>query len=193
MNILNKIVADKHKEVVLKKEYLGVPLLEQMPYFIENTNSLKQNLNKNPTGIIAEFKRRSPSKSLINNKALVEDVAIGYQQAGVCGMSVLTDEIYFGGTLDDLITAKQSCQLPLLRKDFIIDEFQIIEAKAFGADVILLIAAILTKAQIKQFSELAKTLHLEVLLEVHNETELYNSLMPTIDMIGVNNRNLKTF
>lgn len=108
-------------------------------------------------------------------------------------MSILTDEIYFGGTLDDLITGRQSCELPLLRKDFIIDPYQIIEAKAFGADVILLVAAILTKNEIKQFSELAKELNLEVLLEVHNEEELQKSLTPNLDMIGVNNRNLKTF
>ena len=108
-------------------------------------------------------------------------------------MSVLTDGKYFGGSLDDLLTARASCNLPLLRKEFIIDDYQIIEAKAYGADVILLIAAILTKAEIKQFSELAKQLHLDVLLEVHNEEELHKSIMPSIDMLGVNNRNLKTF
>lgn len=193
MNILDKIVADKHKELVIKKENFTVSMLEQIPFFERKTYSLSNNLMSSKTGIIAEFKRRSPSKSIINNVVLVDDVAIGYEQAGVCGMSVLTDEIYFGGTLDDLITARQSCHLPLLRKEFIIDEFQIIEAKAFGADVILLIAAILTKNEIKRFSELAKSLNLEVLLEVHNEEELHKSIMPSIDMVGVNNRNLKTF
>jgi indole-3-glycerol phosphate synthase len=108
-------------------------------------------------------------------------------------MSVLTDEIYFGGTMDDLLNAREACNLPLLRKEFIIDEFQIIESKAIGADVILLIAAILTVDEIKQFSELAKSLKLDVLLEVHNLEELQKSIMPTIDMLGVNNRNLKTF
>lgn len=193
MNILDKIVVDKRKEVTLKKDLIAINMLEQIPFFERNTISLTQNLKNSKSGIIAEFKRRSPSKSIINNTALVDDVAIGYQNAGVCGMSVLTDEIYFGGTLDDLITARQSCNLPLLRKEFIIDEYQIIEAKAFGADVILLIAAILTKKQIKQFSELAKSLNLEILLEVHNEEELHKSIMPTLDMIGINNRNLKTF
>ena len=108
-------------------------------------------------------------------------------------MSVLTDGKYFGGSLDDLLTARASCNLPLLRKDFIIDQYQIVEAKAYGADVILLIAAILSKEDIKQFSELAKSLNLDVLLEVHNEEELNKSIMPSLDMLGVNNRNLKTF
>ena len=193
MNILDKIIADKRKEVLLKKEILTLNMLEKIPFFERETISLTHHLRKSSSGIIAEFKRRSPSKSTINNTVLIEDVAMGYELAGVCGMSVLTDEIYFGGTLDDLITARQSCRLPILRKEFIIDEFQIIEAKAFGADVVLLIAAILTKEEIKRFSELAKSLNLEVLLEVHNQEELHQSIMPTIDMIGVNNRNLKTF
>lgn len=193
MTILDNIVKDKLKEISLKKEFIPIHVLEQTPFFNRKTISLSQKLKDSQTGIIAEFKRRSPSKSVINNTATVDDVAIGYEQAGVCGMSVLTDEIYFGGTLDDLITARQCCNLPLLRKDFIIDEYQILEAKAFGADVILLIAAILTKDEIKQFSELAKNLKLDVLLEVHNEEELHKSIMPNIDMFGVNNRNLKTF
>ena len=108
-------------------------------------------------------------------------------------MSVLTDAKYFGGSLDDLLIARAASQLPLLRKDFIIDEYQIIEAKAYGADVILLIAALLTRNEIKQFSRLAKQLKLEVLLEVHNEEELQKAIMPSLDMLGVNNRNLKTF
>ncbi|MCX7548207.1 indole-3-glycerol phosphate synthase TrpC [Xanthomarina sp. F1114] len=193
MNILDKIITDKRQELILKKEIFTVKMLEQIPFFERNTFSLTRKLQNSHSGIIAEFKRCSPSKSMINNTALVEDIAIGYENAGVCGISVLTDEIYFGGTLDDLITARQNCNLPILRKEFIIDELQIIEAKAFGADVILLIAAILTKAEIKRFSELAKSLNLEVLLEVHNEEELHKSLMPSLDMIGINNRDLKTF
>jgi indole-3-glycerol phosphate synthase len=193
MNILDKIVIDKRKEVNLKKELIPIKAYEQLPYFDIKTTSLSKKLRASNTGIIAEFKRKSPSKSIINDTVLIEDVAIGYEKAGVCGMSILTDEIYFGGTMDDLIIARENCRLPLLRKEFIIDEFQIIEAKAIGADVILLIAAILTKAEIKQFSELAKSLNLDVLLEVHNAEELQKSIMPSLDMLGVNNRNLKTF
>ncbi|HIE41160.1 MAG TPA: indole-3-glycerol phosphate synthase TrpC [Candidatus Aenigmarchaeota archaeon] len=193
MNILDKIILDKRKEVALKKEHIPIQILEQMPFFERKTISLAQKLRNSKTGIIAEFKRKSPSKSVINDTATVDDVAIGYESAGVCGMSVLTDEIYFGGTLDDLILARESCNLPLLRKDFVIDEYQLLEAKAFGADVILLIAAVLTKQEIKQFSEFAKGLGLDVLLEVHNNEELQKSILPSIDMLGVNNRNLKTF
>ncbi|CDF80473.1 indole-3-glycerol phosphate synthase 8) [Formosa agariphila KMM 3901] len=193
MNILDKIVADKRKEVALRKSLIPVKQLEQSILFTRTTNSLATALKTSTSGIIAEHKRRSPSKSVINHNLNVFDVAKGYEDAGVCGMSVLTDGKYFGGSLDDLLTARASCNLPLLRKEFIIDTYQIIEAKAYGADVILLIAAILTREEIKTFSELAKSLNLDVLLEVHNEEELHKSIMPSIDMLGVNNRNLKTF
>jgi len=193
MNILDKIVIDKRKEVDLRKSLIPIRQLEHSVLFERNTNSMAQNLRASASGIIAEHKRRSPSKSVINQSLNVQDVAKGYENAGVCGMSVLTDTKYFGGALDDLLVARASCNLPLLRKEFIIDPYQIIEAKAYGADTILLIAAILSKDEITQFSELAKSLNLDVLLEVHNEEELHKSIMPSIDMLGVNNRNLKTF
>ncbi len=193
MNILDKIIADKRIEVDLKKEIIPITQLEQSVLFDSTTVSLANNLRQSNTGIIAEHKRRSPSKAVINQKVSVQDVARGYEQADACGMSVLTDGKYFGGSLDDLILARAAVQLPLLRKEFIIDEYQILEAKAHGADVILLIAAVLSKAQIKSLSEFAKSLSLEVLLEVHNHEELEKSIMPSLDMLGVNNRNLKTF
>ncbi len=193
MNILDHIVADKRKEVDLRRSIIPTSQLEQSVLFERDTFSLTERLRNSPTGIIAEHKRRSPSKSVINQKLNVFDVAQGYESAGVCGMSVLTDSKYFGGSLDDLLLARASCQLPLLRKEFIIHTYQILEAKAYGADVILLIASILSKVEIKQFSEFAKSLNLEVLLEIHNEEELNKSIMPSLDMIGVNNRNLKTF
>lgn len=193
MNILDKITADKRKEVDLKKSLISAKQLEESFLFERQTISLTERLKNSASGIIAEHKRRSPSKATINQNLNVQDVAKGYENAGVCGMSVLTDGKYFGGSLDDLIIARASSNLPLLRKEFIIDQYQIIEAKAYGADVILLIAAILSKEEIKQFSTLAKQLNLDVLLEVHNEEELHKSIMPSIDMLGVNNRNLKTF
>lgn len=193
MTILDNITRDKHKEVALKKSIIPIAQLEQSVLFEKQTISLSNALSKSKSGIIAEHKRRSPSKATINNTLLVQDVAKGYEKAGVCGMSVLTDTTYFGGSLDDLLIARASCNLPLLRKEFIIDEYQLLEAKAYGADVILLIAAILSRNEIKQFSELAKSLNLDVLLEVHNQEELHKYIMPSIDMLGVNNRNLKTF
>ena len=192
-NILDKIVADKYKEVALKKSVINMKQLESSNLFKRQTFSLKSTLRSSSTGIIAEHKRRSPSKGTINQHTNVGQVAKGYFNAGVCGMSVLTDIKYFGGSLEDLQLARASVSMPLLRKEFIIDEYQIVEAKAHGADAILLIAAVLSREEIKSFSELAQSLDLDVLLEVHNETELHKSIMPSLDMLGVNNRNLKTF
>jgi len=193
MNILDQIIADKFKEIALKKQLIPASDYERYPLFERETVSLTKALKNSTTGIIAEHKRRSPSKAVINQSLNVQDVARGYENAGVCGMSVLTDAKYFGGSLDDLILARASVKMPLLRKEFIIDEYQIIEAKAHGADAILLIAAVLDREQIKKFSELAKSLKLNILLEVHNMEELEKSVLQNIDMIGVNNRNLKTF
>jgi indole-3-glycerol phosphate synthase len=193
MDILSKIVADKYKEVDLKKSLIPSKQLEASVLFGRETVSLANALRNSSTGIIAEHKRRSPSKDTINQNTNVGQVAKGYEKAGVCGMSVLTDIKYFGGSLEDLLLARASVKMPLLRKEFIINEYQILEAKAHGADVILLIAAILSKEEIKAFSKLAKSLGLDVLLEVHNEEELHKSIMPSLDMLGVNNRNLKTF
>lgn len=193
MNILDQIIADKKREVELKKSIIPTSQLENTLLFGSRTISLSKLLRNSNTGIIAEHKRRSPSKSIINQDFSVEEVIKGYQNAGVCGISVLTDSKYFGGSLDDLLLARASVNVPLLRKEFIVDEYQILEAKAHGADVILLIAAVLTRQQIKELSEFAQSLALEVLLEVHNKEELDKSIMQSLDMIGVNNRNLKTF
>ena len=193
MNILDKIIVDKKREVILKKSIIPVSQLETSVFFGKKTVSLSDSLRKSNSGIIAEHKRRSPSKSVINHSFTVEEVVKGYESAGACGISVLTDGKYFGGSLDDLLLARASVNIPLLRKEFIVDEYQILEAKAHGADLILLIAAVLTREEIKSLSEFAKSLGLEVLLEVHNQEELEKSIMPSLDMIGVNNRNLKTF
>ncbi|MFC7772277.1 indole-3-glycerol phosphate synthase TrpC [Flavobacterium sp. GCM10027622] len=193
MTILDTIIADKKREVQLKKQLIPVAQLENSVLFGARTQSLSKNLRHNLIGIIAEHKRRSPSKSVINNAFSVEEVVIGYQNAGASGVSVLTDGKYFGGSLDDLLLAKASVTIPLLRKEFIVDEYQILEAKAHGADAILLIASVLTRAEIKHLSEFAQSLGLEVLLEVHNREELEKSIMSSLDMIGVNNRSLKTF
>jgi indole-3-glycerol phosphate synthase len=193
MNILDQIIASKKKEIALKKSIVSVAQLEKSDLFNKKTNSLSKSIINSPFGIIAEHKRRSPSKATINNSFAVEDVAKGYENAGASGISVLTDMKYFGGSLEDLLLGRASVRIPLLRKEFIVDEYQLLEAKAFGADAILLIAAVLTKEEIKQLSEFAQSLALEVLLEVHNQEELDKSSMPSLDLIGVNNRNLKTF
>lgn len=192
MNILENIIADKRKEVALKKSTHPVRNFEQMPLFNSVRRSMKQSLLKQEsTGIIAEFKRRSPSKGIINVNADVAEVTAAYAQYAA-GISVLTDEPYFGGSNDDLISAKKTVNIPLLRKDFIVDEYQLYEARAIGADVILLIAANLSVQKVKNLSQTAKELELEVLLEIHNEEEL-GHICDDVTMIGVNNRNLKTF
>jgi indole-3-glycerol phosphate synthase len=145
------------------------------------------------TGIIAEFKRRSPSKGIINDKVTVEEVTTGYAAAGASAISVLTDTEFFMGQSADLLAARRVNTVPLLRKDFMIDEYQVLEAKALGADIILLIAAILTPIEIQVLALLAKSLGLNVLLEVHNLEELQRSINPNVDAIGVNNRNLADF
>ncbi|QYA25545.1 indole-3-glycerol phosphate synthase TrpC [Gramella sp. MT6] len=192
MNILDKIIADKFKEVELKKSLIPVSQLKNSVLFDRKCISLAENL-RTGSGIIAEHKRRSPSKSVINQNLNVQDVVKGYEDADVSGISVLTDGKYFGGSLEDLLYARASVNLPVLRKDFMIDEYQILEAKAYGADVILLIAAVLTEKQLIHLANSAKSLGMDVLLEVHNEEELKKSLKVNADMIGVNNRNLKTF
>ena len=192
-SILERIVADKHLEVTLRKQLIPVKQLEQSVLFERKSPSLSKRLKQSASGLITEHKRRSPSKDCINQNLNIQDVAKGYENAGACGMSVLTDMKYFGGSLEDLLTARASCELPLLRKEFIIDPYQITEAKAYGADVILLIATVLSRKEIEHYSILAQELGMEVLLEVNNQEELYKSIMPSLNMVGVNNRNLKTF
>ena len=192
MNILDKIVAQKQIEVAARKLQTPVAVLEQMQYFSAETLSLYSFLlDPTKTGIIAEYKRKSPSKGVINDQATVEEVTMAYAKYGASGISVLTDTEFFGGSLTDLLAATIN-ELPLLRKDFMIDEYQLIEAKAHGAEVILLIAACLNPGKVKSMAATAKSLGLEVLLEIHNEQELEH-ICDSIDLVGVNNRNLKTF
>lgn len=191
-NILAKIVDHKKIEVAERKGQLSVAQLETMPLFTTQGHSLKSNLmNPSLTGIIAEFKRQSPSKGVINNTASVADVANAYTQFGAAGISVLTDNAFFGGSIDDLSIAVKNL-IPVLRKEFIIDEFQLIEAKAYGASVILLIAACLTPTETHALAKFAKSIGLEVLLEIHDATEL-GHISDAVDFVGINNRSLKSF
>ena len=190
MGFLEPIVANKRKELLQAKDLL-TSSLEEHPLFMRSTISLTAALKqKNSSGIIAEFKRRSPSQGwFVQEDLSIKNVVGAYEQNGAAGISVLTDRDFFGGAISDLEAARQLVSIPLLRKDFIIDALQIKETKIAGADVILLIAACLSKQQVKDFSREAHALGLEVLLEIHNETEL-DHICPEIDLVGVNNRDL---
>ncbi len=192
MNILDTIVAKKKKEVEKRKLSKSIFELENQHCFKKEVLSFTDYLlRQDKTGIIAEFKRKSPSKGIINNISSVANVTTAYATYGASAISVLTDKEFFGGSLDDLSAASVN-DLPLLRKDFIVDEYQLIESKAFGAGVILLIAACLTKEIVKALAASAKNIGLNVLLEIHNEEELIH-ICDDVDVVGVNNRDLKTF
>ena len=189
MHILDTIVAHKIKEVEERKSTTPQPeLIREWEY---QPRSMRQHILEG-SGVIAEFKRRSPSKPTINLDAVVEQVTPSYEQGGASGISVLTDSHFFGGSDSDMQAARQVNQIPLLRKDFVIDPYQIYEARNLGADCILLIARILTEEQMTSYVEIAHSVNLEVLIEVHNPAELEKvNVMP--DLIGINNRNLDTF
>ncbi len=193
MNILDNIISVKKEEVREKKTLVPVSELENFPYFKGTCNSLvSQLLMEGSTGIIAEFKRKSPSKGIINDKVEIGPVVESYDAHGAAGISILTDENFFGGSNDDVMYARSIVQVPILRKDFVIDEYQLVEAKAIGASVILLIAACLSPERVRELALFAKKLGLEVLLEIHDDTELQH-ICEEVDIVGVNNRDLKTF
>ncbi len=194
MSILDEIVAHKRVEVNGQKRRCPVKSLEQSAFFERPIFSMTAFLRRpDQSGIIAEFKRRSPSRGVINPNASVEQTTSGYVAAGASALSVLTDFKFFGGSNDDLVAARNANACPIIRKDFTIDEYQVIEARSIGADAILIIAAAMKPAECKSLTELAHSLGLEVLLEVHDEVELSSNLDSGADLIGVNNRNLKTF
>lgn len=188
-NILQQIVDNKRREVeVMSRLTLGFnadsPRMKR--------RSMSKALTDSPIGIISEFKRRSPSKGDIHPMAMVNEIIPAYTRAGASACSVLTDTPYFGGALSDLAVARSLTDIPLLRKDFIVSEFQIREAAHYGADAILLIASALSSDEIACFTNCAHNLNLEVLLELHSANEM-EKFHPEIDMVGVNNRNLSTF
>ena len=195
MDILETIIAAKRREIEKRKPLTSIERFRKEGFFWEKNNrSLKASLLAvGSTGIIAEFKRKSPSKGWFKQDDLgVEPVVVAYNNFGAAGISVLTDKEFFGGDMNDLIQTKVITDVPVLRKDFIVDEWQIAESRAFGADVILLIAACLTPVEVKQLAIFTKSIGLEVLLEIHNEEEM-DHICEEVDMVGVNNRNLKTF
>lgn len=194
MTILDKIIANKKKEVAYAKGRVSYTKLEESDFFNREVHSFRDFLlAEDRTGIIAEFKRKSPSKGIINDKVTVKEVTTGYAAAGASALSVLTDKQFFMGRKADVVRARQLNEIPILRKDFMIDEYQVVEAKAMGADIILLIAAVLSPAEISKLASVARSLDLNVLLEVHNLEELQRSIDPNLTAIGVNNRNLADF
>lgn len=191
MNILDQIIARKKEEITLSKSQVSLKDLKNSAFFERKTFSLKDTLVQK-SGIIAEFKRKSPSKGIMNNQSDVLEVAKTYEKCGASGISILTDSDFFGGNFDDILKIRNEIQRPILRKDFMIDEYQFYEAKSIGADVVLLIAACLSPVQVQEFTELSHELGLEVLLEIHTEEEL-KCFNKNIDLVGINNRNLQNF
>lgn len=191
MNILDKIVAQKQLELEAAKKLISTEELKDQAFFSRKTFSLKESV-KSKSGIIAEFKRKSPSKGVINDIQNPLSVVSSYEKYGASGISILTDTEFFGGSKEDILSVREHINIPILRKDFMIDAYQFYEAKAMGADVVLLIAACLSPEQVSEFTGLAHSLNLEVLLEIHTEEELKH-FNTDIDLVGINNRNLKDF
>lgn len=194
MNTLQKIIAYKTDEVAERKRLYPIDLLKQKIYFESKPVSLAAYItDEQKTGIIAEIKRKSPSEGDINPHISVEEVSIGYMQSGASALSVLTDSPSFGGSLKDLETARKFNYCPILRKDFMIDEYQVVEAKAHGADAILLIASAINRQTAERLADKAHELGMEVLLEIHNQHELDSHLGTYADLVGINSRDLKSF
>ena len=193
MDILSRIIKKKKLEIEDLKNSVSIADLEKSNLFNTKTKSLSDNIKQKEIGIIAEHKRKSPSKSNINHKNSSKSIINGYDDGGAAGISFLTEKNFFDGSSYEFTEARRLTNLPMLRKDFIIDEYQVIESKSIGADAILLIAACLNSSEIINLSKLAKSFDLEVLIEIHDLEELNKSCIDSIDIIGVNNRNLKTF
>ncbi|MCC7303114.1 MAG: indole-3-glycerol phosphate synthase TrpC [Bacteroidia bacterium] len=190
-DILKEIIDFKRKEVEERKSLYPVNLLERSVHFHAPTVSLSHYLTRTGShGIIAEFKRKSPSGGAINIHADVERTSIGYMMAGASALSILTDQHFFGGSNKDLACARKYNYCPVLRKDFIIDEYQVLESRSIGSDAILLIASVLSPTEVKKLGGLARSLGMEVLLEIHNEKET-GYVCDEVNLVGVNNRNLK--
>ncbi len=191
MNYLDKIIKTKRKEIDFVKEKVPVSFLEKTTLYNEARPSFYNAINVPGPSIIAEFKRKSPSKGTLNKEAELISIIKAYEKAGACAISVLTDK-HFDGTAVDLSVAYETVAIPILRKDFIVDEFQIFEARSIGASAILLIATVLSKNEIERFSTLAEELELDVLLELHGKEEIFK-ISSKNRIVGINNRNLKTF
>ncbi len=197
MDILEKIIANTKKEVVYRQNKISLISLENSSEYKKDRFSLSQSIYQKKLAILAEIKFRSPSKGIIHSKKdslqIARLLGTGYEEVGAAAISVLTDETYFAGKKTYLTEVRKVTSIPILQKDFIIENYQIVEARSIGADAILLIAAALTPQKLRKLAQFARSLELEVLLEVHSLEELEKYLFPEINLVGVNNRNLKTF
>jgi indole-3-glycerol phosphate synthase len=196
-NILDQIVAVKHQEVAAAQRRKSLELVradaERRVLTRDFVGALRAKIAAGQAAVIAEIKKASPSKGVIRADFIPADIAQSYAEFGAACLSVLTDQQFFQGSVDYLKQARASCQLPVLRKDFMVDAYQIYESRAMGADAVLLIAACLDDAQMKDFEQIARSLDMAVLVEVHDLEELGSALMLKTPLIGINNRNLKTF
>lgn len=192
MNLLDKIIANKYKEIDQERKIIPIKQLEKRKLFERTCYSLKNQLQNSSSGIISEFKRRSPTKGIFKKKINIISVIQDYEYAGTSGISILTDKKFFAAKTNDLLLARNNISIPILKKDFIIDIYQIFSAKSMGADVILLISELLSKNQIKEFTRQAQNLGMEVIMELHSENEIHK-INDNINIIGINNRNLHTF
>ncbi|MBP7981849.1 MAG: indole-3-glycerol phosphate synthase TrpC [Arenimonas sp.] len=196
-DILTAILARKHEEVAMRKKYLSqAQLIErcnQMPDTRGFAGALRAKTDAGLPAVIAEIKKASPSKGVIRADFHPADIARAYADAGAACLSVLTDVDFFQGSDVYLRQAHEACLLPILRKDFIVEEYQIYEARALGADCVLLIAAALDDARLRSYAQLAQMLQMDVLLEVHDGKELERALQVDAVLLGINNRNLRTF
>lgn len=193
MNILEQIVGRKHQEVIGQKSSVSISYLEKSCFFWSECRSFRKCLLQDGSaGIIAEFKRRSPSAGIINADAIPAETGIAYQNAGASAVSVLTDHDFFGGSLADLTDVRESIDLPVLRKEFIIDEYQVVESKSIGADAILLISGIIPDKALDSLFTLATSLGMEVLVEIHDEKDI-SSIPHKAGLVGINSRNLSDF
>ncbi|ODB84104.1 indole-3-glycerol-phosphate synthase [Candidatus Thiodiazotropha endoloripes] len=196
-DILKKIVARKQQEIAARLENRRLQDLQEL--LLESSaprgfaNAIAQRIQAGEAGVIAEIKKASPSKGVLRENFQPAEIAISYQQGGAACLSVLTDIDFFQGSDDYLRQARGACTLPVIRKDFIIDPYQVYEARAIEADCILLIAACLDDAQLKRLNDLAHELGMDVLIEVHDEAELQRALAVENRLIGINNRNLRNF
>ncbi|MBL1459279.1 MAG: indole-3-glycerol phosphate synthase TrpC [Methylophaga sp.] len=196
-DILKKILQRKQQEIAERSKRLPINLLQQLAENAEPVRgfveAIERKLAAGQSAVIAEVKKASPSKGVLREDFRPAEIALSYENGGAACLSVLTDQDFFQGHEDYLKQARTACQLPVIRKDFIIDPYQVFEARAIGADCILLIVAALDDDQLEQLSQLAIQLDMDVLVEVHNEEELHRALVLNLPLIGINNRDLHTF